>query len=469
MSNQARTIKQSLSFMIVLAGLASPMSHLNAQQIIVDTAETESKSQAQLAELNQAELDQILAPIALYPDTLLSHILVASTYPIEVIQAARWRLNNKDLSAELALAASEDKDWDPSVKALVPFNELLQKFSDDLDWLQALGDAFLANEPQVLASVQALRQKAYLAGNLNKNDYIDVEKNEQEIIIQTIDRDIVYVPYYDTRVVYGNWWWDDYPPYYWHRPAYYVFNSGFYWSPRYYISSAFYFGGFRWNERYVYVDYNYRNRALKHYPIDSGRQVVRVKEYSRWQHDESHRRGVHYSVNGRTVSRNYNELRSNPNRYVNEGSDKKRQQIDKQRILDMNQYQHQKSAHQVDANDVQGRLKQSQTEQFDNKKQRIIEQSAGQQRERVYDALPKTADKQKTFHNEKQDYAAGNEKPARYAQQTQGSRNETNNQSRQNTQNIKPKYSNQNHSNNNRNSEKPRESKQTRNDKRSKE
>ena len=88
----------------------------------------------------------------------MSHILVAATYPLEVIQAARWRLANKDLDEQQALNAVEDKDWDPSVKALIPFNDLLQRFSEDLNWLQALGDAFLNNEEQVLCSRQSKQQ-----------------------------------------------------------------------------------------------------------------------------------------------------------------------------------------------------------------------------------------------------------------------------------------------------------------------
>ena len=171
-------------------------------------AQAQDESSSETSEpvvLAQAQLDQILAPIALYPDTLLSHILMASTYPLEIIQAARWRATNADLDEKQALNAVENKDWDPSVKALVPFNELLQKLSEDLDWLQSLGSAFLVNEQQILTSIQNLRQKAYQQGNLANNDYVNVEQEKSEIIIETVREEIVYVPYYDTRVVYGNW------------------------------------------------------------------------------------------------------------------------------------------------------------------------------------------------------------------------------------------------------------------------
>ena len=122
---------------------------------LAQAQESISSETSDVIELDQAQLDQILAPIALYPDTLLSHILVASTYPLEVIQAARWRAANKDLDEQQALNAVEDKDWDPSVQALVPFNDLLQSLSEDLDWLQSLGSAFLVNETSLLAGATA--------------------------------------------------------------------------------------------------------------------------------------------------------------------------------------------------------------------------------------------------------------------------------------------------------------------------
>ena len=120
-------------------------------------------STAVLAEddkLTQAELDQMLAPVALYPDTVLTHVLIAATYPLELVQAARWQKRNPDLSGEDVVRAVEDKNWDPSVKALVAFPTLLQRLSEDLDWTEQLGEAFLSDETAVLASIQQLREKA---------------------------------------------------------------------------------------------------------------------------------------------------------------------------------------------------------------------------------------------------------------------------------------------------------------------
>ncbi|MFT4747943.1 MAG: hypothetical protein ACI8XG_002027, partial [Congregibacter sp.] len=182
MRNQTRYLFVYLCVLCLL--VASVVQLAQAQQDV-------SPKTSEVAELDQAQIDQMLAPIALYPDTLLSHILVASTYPLEVIQAARWRAANQDLNEQQALNAVEDKDWDPSVQALVPFNDLLQKLSEDLDWLQSLGSAFLINEQQILASVQNLRQKAYEQGNLTNNDYVDVEQEEGIISIETVRKEVV--------------------------------------------------------------------------------------------------------------------------------------------------------------------------------------------------------------------------------------------------------------------------------------
>ena len=120
--------------------------------------------------LTQAQLAQLVAPIALYPDPLLAQILMASTYPLEVVEAARWvNVNgNRALKGDALTAAMQAQNWDPSVKALVPFPRVLQIMSDQLQWTQALGNAFLAQQADVMAAVQSLRQEAMAAGNLRQ-------------------------------------------------------------------------------------------------------------------------------------------------------------------------------------------------------------------------------------------------------------------------------------------------------------
>ncbi len=131
-------------------------------------------AEQQVQTFSDAQLAQMLAPIALYPDSLLTHILIASTYPIEIIEAHRWLKKNDKLNTEQKKLLLEDFDWDASVKALIPFERVLGRLSEDLSWTQALGDAFLQDESRLLLSIQALRKQAQLAGSLNKMDNMDM-------------------------------------------------------------------------------------------------------------------------------------------------------------------------------------------------------------------------------------------------------------------------------------------------------
>ncbi|MFT5083556.1 MAG: hypothetical protein ACI9Y1_001601 [Lentisphaeria bacterium] len=263
---------------------------------------------------SQAELDQILAPIALYPDTVLSHILIASTYPLEVVQANRWAKKNKTLDANEALKAVEPQDWDPSIKALIALPNLLDKMNKDLDWTQRLGDVFLQDEELVLASIQNLRAHAYAEGNLDDLEHLEVTRENDDIIIESRTREVVYVPYYDSRVVYGPWWWIDYPPLYWtHQSHHHYSGAHIYWGPQIFVGSGIYFSSFHWSKRYVVVINHHRN----HYGIQSGRQIVRHADSRHWSHDQRHRRSVRYSH--AYISRRNNNHSQLPNRHTSEG------------------------------------------------------------------------------------------------------------------------------------------------------
>src|SRR5881628_604562 len=181
----------------------------------------------------QQELDQMLAPIALYPDSLLSQILMASTYPLEVVEAARWSRANPSLKGDQAVQAVTQNSWDPSVKSLVAFPQILMMMDDKLNWTERLGDAFLAQQQQVMDTVQNLRQKASAAGNLTTNDQIRVDQQGQSIVVEPANPQVIYVPYYNPMVIYGPWWWPAYPPVYWGPwPGYFIgpgFGVGFAW------------------------------------------------------------------------------------------------------------------------------------------------------------------------------------------------------------------------------------------------
>lgn len=256
--------------------------------------QTSYNTTAAQASFSEAQLDSLLAPIALYPDTVLSHVLIASTYPLEVVEADRWARNNSRLKGDDAVNAVDNQDWDPSVKALVAFPDILQRMSEDLDWTQQLGDAFLASEERVMDSIQKLRNRAYASGNLDKVEHVRVIREEKTIVIEPSVERVVYVPAYDTRVVYGNWWWADYPPVYWHYPSSYVFVSGFYWGPRVHIGPRFYFSGCHWRDRRVVVIDRHHHHNNHFY---DSRSVVRYSNAKHWHHNPVHRRGVAYHDN----------------------------------------------------------------------------------------------------------------------------------------------------------------------------
>jgi hypothetical protein len=241
----------------------------------------------------QAELDQMLAPVALYPDALLSQVLMAATYPIEVAEASRWCRANPGLRGDDAVRAVQGQDWDPSVKSLVAFPEILQQMEERPEWTQALGDAFLAQQPQVMDRVQLLRHRARAAGHLRSDERIVIRERGPIIVVEPVSPEYVYVPYYDPLEVYGTWWWPSYRPVYWApwpgyaRPR---ASFAFWWGRPVGLSVGFFFGDFDWRQRYVRVAYpnSYYYRAPSYY---SGRTFVAG---ARWQHDPQHRRSVDY-------------------------------------------------------------------------------------------------------------------------------------------------------------------------------
>lgn len=208
---------------------------------------------------SQPELDRLLAPVALYPDPLLSQVLMAATYPADVVEAARWSRANPQFAGDDAVRAADGYDWDPSVKSLLAFPQLLQRMDEKLDWTRSLGEAFLAQEPQVMDTVQQLRRRAHAAGHLRSDERILMQPQGQAIAIAPVQPQLVYVPYYDPLVVYGPWWWPAYQPVYWapwpgyvraHRPG---VSVAFWWGAPARLSPAFFFGGVDWHYRQVRV------------------------------------------------------------------------------------------------------------------------------------------------------------------------------------------------------------------------
>lgn len=249
---------------------------------------------------SREQLDQLLAPVALYPDSLLTQILMASTYPLEVVKANNWVKENKGLKGDPLTAALEKQEWDPSVKSLVNFPQVLQMMNDKLDWTQKLGDAFLAQQKDVLATVQTLRAKALEAGNLKttKEQVVVVEKDPQIIIISQANPQVVYVPAYNPTVVYGVWAYPAYPPYPVYPPGYVAgavvvgVAVGAAW--------GYAWGNCNWHGGDVNINVNQNTNINKN--INRGKYE---KQYQgkgqldrsgsgKWQHDASHRQGVAY-------------------------------------------------------------------------------------------------------------------------------------------------------------------------------
>ena len=276
----------------------------------VAVAEYDSDEQTRPA-FSQQELDQMLAPIALYPDALLSQILMAATYPLEVVQAARWSRAHPEFTGDQAVKAVEQRDWDPSVISLTAFPQILVMMDEKLDWTERLGDAFLSQESQVMDTIQNLRQRAMAAGNLQSNDQIRVEQHGQTIVIIQAVPQIVYVPYYNPIIVYGPWWWDAYPPIYWDPwPGYYYrpgFSVSFFWGIGIPVSAGFFYGDCDWHHRRVNIvnvnNYYYNTYYTSRYSSSQTRSsptspATTFKRGSSvpiaWQHDPEHRRGVPY-------------------------------------------------------------------------------------------------------------------------------------------------------------------------------
>ena len=243
--------------------------------------------------LKPQELEALVAPIALYPDTLLAGVLMASTYPLEVVQADRWLAANKNLREDQFKAAVDKQPWDGSVKALVATPSVLTMMSSKLDWTQKLGDAFLAQQTEMMDAIQRLRTKAQANNQLTstKEQKVTVrqEQNRQVIAIEPTDPNTVYVPYYDPAVVYGEWPYADYPPYYF--PDYYAgyigpeliatgiaFGAGYALS-RWISRGNYWGGGVNWNRNTINVN----------------RPVVNPLNGNVWQHNPAHRRGVRYN------------------------------------------------------------------------------------------------------------------------------------------------------------------------------
>jgi Protein of unknown function (DUF3300) len=238
------------------------------------------------------EIDQLMAPIALYPDDLLVQILTAATYPLEIVMAARWVADPKNaaLKGDALEQALQAQSWDPSVKSLVPFPDVLKMMSDKLEWTQKLGDAFLAQQQDCFASIQRLRQRAQSAGKLTSTKQQTVSTEGPAIVIAPADPEVVYVPAYDPSVAYSSWPYPDYPPYYYPPPAGYGLAAGLATGLAFGAGVAITrglwgWGSPNWGAGSINVNVNRFNQ------INANRTAI---SSNTWQHNAVHRQGVAY-------------------------------------------------------------------------------------------------------------------------------------------------------------------------------
>ena len=250
------------------------------------------------------ELEQILAPVALYPDSLLTQILMAATYPLEIVNADRWTKQNKDKKGDALAKALEAQPWDPSVKSLVNFPQVLAMMSEKLDWTQKVGDAFLAQQKDVMGTIQKLRHKAQESGNLKTTKEQVVKVEQEVIIIESASPQVVYVPSYNPTVVYGAWPYAAYPPYSYAYPGY-PWGAGLAFAGGVAVGAAW---GYAWGHSNWHggdVDVNVNRNTNINNNIDRSKYQGQGQGQGKWQHDAGHRGGVAYKDQG--TAQKYNK------------------------------------------------------------------------------------------------------------------------------------------------------------------
>jgi len=200
---QRQSLVVSLSCSLAIAGAQAGVMSAAAQTVAAAPPAAIAQH-APRQRFDAADLDQLVAPIALYPDMLVAEVLAASAHPVEIVEAERWMLQDGAYLHGQALAEAVDQQpWDPSVKALTQFPAVLASMNTNLAWTSALGDAYVTQQPDVLDAVQAMRRRAEAAGNLKSSSEQIVTTTEQTIVIAPAKPQIVYVPQYDPRLVYG--------------------------------------------------------------------------------------------------------------------------------------------------------------------------------------------------------------------------------------------------------------------------
>jgi len=313
-----RPIASSQLLAVVCVVLLAPGDAiLVAQQ---EAAQPPPQDQAQPANLTPGQLDALVAPIALYPDPLISKGLVASTYPLEIVQASQWIQKNPGLKGAALVDAAKQQNWDSSVQAMVVFPDTLKRLNENIRWTASLGNAFLAQQPDVLQAIQRLRFQAQEAGKLQSNQQQNVTTETQDgksvVVIQPAQPQTIYVPTYNPEAV-----WGPPPASYPYPPLYYPsysagavaagvisFGAGIALGAAF---SGCCSGGWGWGSNWGHNNVMVNNNFVNHYGYRSA-NVRNVSGNTAWSHNPAHRQGVPYSNSNLA-----NQYRGNVNNNLN--------------------------------------------------------------------------------------------------------------------------------------------------------
>ena len=246
------------------------------------------------------QLDSLVAPIALYPDPLLSQTLVASTYPLEVVQLQQWLEKNPNLKDKALADAVEKQNWDPSIQATAALPAVVKQLGDNIAWTSDLGNAFLAQESDVMDAVQRMRAKAEGKGTLKTSAQQKVEtqavEGKQVIVVQQASPDVVYVPSYNPTVVYGAPAYP-YPSIYYPPVGAYAAGAAIAFGTGVALGAAWGGGGWGWGCGWGHgdVNVNVNNKYVNNYNKNNYNKANFNKQGGTWQHNPQHRGGAPYS------------------------------------------------------------------------------------------------------------------------------------------------------------------------------
>ena len=293
----AQNIVAALCSVMIVPGNVIPVGQPQQEPVAGST-------QQEAANLSPDQLDSLVAPIALYPDPLLAQVLAASTYPLELVQLQQWLEKNKNLKDKALADAAGQQPWDPSVQAMAALPDVVKRLVDDIQWTADLGNAFLAQQDDVMNAVQRMRAKAQEKGNLKSNEQMKVEtrvvENKQVIVVEQSNPQVVYVPSYDPVVVYGAPAYP-YPPIYYPPPGYYAAGMAISFGVGLAMGAAW-GGGWGYNCGWGGGNNNININNNNNFVRNSNRQNVGNRPSqlpnrgggNSWQHNPQHRGGTPY-------------------------------------------------------------------------------------------------------------------------------------------------------------------------------